>query len=345
MEINNKIENCLEWYDSKRTLYDQCGDRAKQLIITLLRQNSIAFHSVEYRVKEKESFRNKCLSPRYSDPVTQITDLCGLRIISYTNHDVDQISKIIEKEFTVDRENSINKITKMAPDRVGYLSVHYVVKFNRARLKLSEYSPFKDIRFEIQIRTLLQHAWAEIEHDRSYKFSGELPQEIKRRFYLLAGTLELVDNEFEKLSNDIDKYAHDVKRNASTGKLDMPLDSTSLLEYLRMKFPLIGNKTLAGLDKEIIEELRDFGLSTIKDLDSIISEDFSNSTLATSPKENYLGLLRNAMIVSDPKKYFEEAWNNHWRNDPRSEYMSSEYSVLTTLNPDVKKYSKCYFAF
>ncbi len=62
-----------------------------------------------------------------------------------------------------------------------------VAEIKDDRIILPEYQKFKDKKFEIQIRTILQHAWAEIEHDRDYKFTGELPINIKRRFRILAG--------------------------------------------------------------------------------------------------------------------------------------------------------------
>lgn len=133
-------------------------------------------------------------------------DLAGIRIIAYINSDVERISKIIEDEFEIDRENSVDKSKLLGIDQVGYQSVHYIAKLSKKRLELSEYEEYQDMVFEVQIRTILQHAWAEIEHDRNYKFNGVLPNNIKRKFYLTAGVLELIDREFEVLSKEIDEF-------------------------------------------------------------------------------------------------------------------------------------------
>jgi putative GTP pyrophosphokinase len=104
----------------------------------------------------------------------------------------------------------------------------------------------------------LQHAWAEIEHDRNYKFSGILPKGIQRRFNLLAGTLELVDNEFEQISEEIEKYSQEVSAKTKIGELNIPINSTSLTQYMTEKFeavPLVG-KTFADLSSQVIEELK-----------------------------------------------------------------------------------------
>ena len=325
-----------EWYQKNYSLYDQCGKRAKELLTLLLNQNGLAFHSIDCRIKEKESYLNKCKLSKYTDPINQITDVCGLRIISYTNHDVKEIAKLIDKEFFVDNENTIDKHSEMDADRVGYLSVHYIVRFNSSRTELTEYSLYKDIRFEIQVRTLLQHAWAEIEHDRNYKFGGELPREIKRRFYLLAGMLEIVDTEFDRLSNEIDEYAETVKHKAEQGELDVPIDSTSLIEYLQIKFPTeVIQKDFNGRDKMIIDELKSFGVATLKDLDLIITTDFINSQHRRGIVPNYLGLIRDIMMAHNPKKYFENAWQGHWYACGKN-----ELAELISINPDIKKYAE-----
>ena len=247
------IENYEKWYDVNFSLYDSCGSTLKILIKKILKKKSIPFHSIEYRVKSKESFIEKCKKDKYKNPISEITDVCGLRIIGYTNHDVKEIQSIIESEFKIDKDNSIDKSRIMRDDQVGYRSVHYVASIKSNRSQLPEYQEYKHIKFEIQIRTLLQHAWAEIEHDRNYKFSGELPSEIKRRFYLVAGSLELLDREFEQISEDIDTYAKDIRNKAEKGDLDENINSTSLIEYLTVKLIdiNIGERDFNGSDIQI----------------------------------------------------------------------------------------------
>ena len=334
--MQNKTTDCEKWYVENKGLYQACGETVKRLIETLLEEKKISYHSIQFRVKEKQSFLNKCQNKKYEDPISQITDVCGLRIITYTNHDVDKIKKIIEEEFKIDKLHSVDKITQMKEDQVGYLSTHYIATINEEREELTEYHRYKDLKFEIQIRTLLQHAWAEIEHDRSYKFSGELPGEMKRRFYLVAGTLELLDREFDRLSDEIDAYASEVREETEKGNLDEPINSTSLSEYLsiRLKDYGIEEKTFNGADREIIGELQRFGIETLDNLDKII-DDKVLKKLRWPEKSNYLGALRDVMMVADAEKYFEKAWQNHWN------CMSKEdYETIKKLNPDIEKYKE-----
>ncbi|WP_414714812.1 GTP pyrophosphokinase, partial [Sporosarcina koreensis] len=160
-----------------------------------------------------------------------ITDTVGVRVITYFNDDVDKIAKVIEREFEVDRENSIDKrVTD--PDRFGYSSLHYVVNFNADRVKFIEYKDFKEVKFEIQIRSILQHAWAEIEHDLGYKSKNEVPKEIRRDFSRIAGLLEIADNEFMRIKNFLDNYSRVMGTKIRDLDLNVPIDKVTLMEYV-----------------------------------------------------------------------------------------------------------------
>ncbi|WP_343980279.1 DUF6119 family protein [Pseudonocardia aurantiaca] len=162
-------------------------------------------HSVTSRVKSKTSIMRKLERSDRSREFGDITDVLGIRVVTYFPDEVDAIGNLIEREFEVDIDNSIDKRTLLDPDRFGYLSLHYVLQLDAGRSALPEYSGYKGLKFELQIRSILQHAWAEIEHDLSYKPSVSVPSEIKRRFSRLAGLLELVDAEFLGIRNEIDR--------------------------------------------------------------------------------------------------------------------------------------------
>ena len=98
-----------------------------------------------------------------------MTDITGVRVITYFADQVDEIAKVMEGEFNIDIKNSIDKRDILDPDRFGYLSLHYViVSLSSARCALAEYRSFSELKAEVQVRSILQHAWAEIEHDLGY---------------------------------------------------------------------------------------------------------------------------------------------------------------------------------
>lgn len=304
------------WYDERSAQYEDFRQAVESLLKTLLREEEIPYHSVNGRLKERASYVEKCERKEYDRP-EQIMDLAGIRVITHTTAEVERVCQVIEREFQVDSENSGNKAREMGVDKVGYLSVHYVVHMSPERLGLPEYARFKGLCCEIQVRSLLQHAWAEIEHDRSYKFAGKLPEEIERRFHLVAGTLELMDHEFRALSEEIDAYAERVKKDAQEGNLDIPIDSTSLLSFLNEYFEGEDKEMLSehyqNGSREIVQELCDFGVKTLQQVKELLSQQTAHQWAREGiAYTNYIGLLRDAMVFKDVKKYFKEAWKENW---------------------------------
>lgn len=334
-EKTKQIEN---WYDTNKLLYETCAKEICTIIGKLLKRGDIQYHSITYRLKEKKSFLKKIKNKNYDNPLEQVMDLSGIRIIAYTAKDVEKICNIIKNEFIIDYKNSINKANDLEADRVGYLSIHYIAELNKTRSNLPEYEPISNIKTEIQVRTLLQHAWAEIEHDRNYKFSGVLPKEIARRFYLIAGVLEMVDREFDLLSVEIDKYAHEIRDKTERGDLDVNIDSTSLLEYMNSKFKNIKLYKKDELFEEyFIKELNNFGIYTLNDIEKIIPSDFEYIIEKRKINTTYIGILRNIMLINIDK-YFQNAYKrSNW-----SIMSESSINVLSDYNIDVKKYLKQY---
>lgn len=316
--MEQKIKDAEVWYDKNKALYEQYSKDIEEIITKILRTKHIPYQSICYRVKEKESYLNKASNEKYTDPIEQIMDVSGIRIIAYTNQDVLSICKILQDEFCIDKGNSGNKADMLDTDKVGYLSIHYILQLSEKRLGLSEYKVYENLKCEVQIRTLLQHAWAEIEHDRNYKFAGVLPNEIKRRFYLVAGVLELMDCEFDKLSKDIDEYAKNMKKAVSKGDYSLGIDSKSVEQYMLKRFDSKPNVHSCEdgtiITEKVVEELIRFGYKTIQE----IEDDLNSHEIVSGREGTYIGLLRDLMIIKDCKKYFEVAYNNHWQGTDKS---------------------------
>jgi len=178
---------------------------------------------------------------------------------------------------------------------------------------LSEYKRFNRLVFEIQVRTLLQHAWASMSHENQYKFSGKLPSEIDRRFYLTAGTLELLDIEFQRLSDELKEYKKDIAVEIEDGNLDIEINSTTLAEYLDKRFNCFKEwsnfkRTFRGQEEKVIYELGCFGVNSLADLDELISDEVAK--ILVSHSITYNGLLRDMMVFVDADKYFGHCWDN-----------------------------------
>lgn len=199
------VDEAVGRYEKLYPVYREFTGRIAQLLERLLQEKDIAVHAVESRVKSIESFRDKASLPEkeYADPLREITDLAGLRIIVYRLQDIDRIAQLIEEEFEVLKRASAGDDTACEPDRFGYRSVHLDVRLHRKRAELMEWSGMEDLCAEVQVRTVLQHAWAAVSHAVEYKRGGGLTDAARHRLVRLAGMLEIADEEFSSISADI----------------------------------------------------------------------------------------------------------------------------------------------
>jgi ppGpp synthetase/RelA/SpoT-type nucleotidyltranferase len=166
--------------------------------------------SISSRAKELDSFEDKAseahpsdpAKPKYGSPLTEITDLAGVRVVTFLPMTRDEFDQLIDKELEV--LERIDKGKALQDERhFGYQSIHYLVRLKPPRVDLPEYQGLGNRVCEIQLRTMVQHAWAEIEHDIRYKSKvGELPSEITRRLERVAGMLEVADREFQSISDE-----------------------------------------------------------------------------------------------------------------------------------------------
>lgn len=183
---------------------------------------------------------------------------------------------------------------------------------------MPEFKQYSSIRFEIQIRTILQHAWAEIEHDRNYKYSGTLPTEIQRNLNLLSGTLELVDNEFERISQSIERYSDDVSAQTKKGNLDIEINTTSLKRYLFDKFeniPFIMATFGVGEDNvDGVDEVKSMGINTLQEFENIMPKDFVKTISSLKPIDriSFNTIIRMILVIHDFDGYFQKAWKQHF---------------------------------
>lgn len=315
---SRSVSYVAKWYRQKRPVYEALTAEVCHSLEALLLDRGAQFLSVSGRTKSEASLIAKAARKTYRKPEEQIHDFSGIRVITFVESDAALVAEVISSAFRIHPDKSPDKSAELGTDRIGYRSRHFVCELGGDRIRLAEYRRFKSLLFEIQVRTVLQHAWAEIEHDRGYKLGGVLPPGLARRFNLAAGLLEVADREFDQLASEIDSYGVQVSEQTSRGYFDIDINSTSLLEYLRTRFeylPEAMNLTLSETDdiSELVEELQDFGAASLADLDRLVSSDFIKSELRhPGMASNQWGFIRDAMMFDDLEKYFSLAWNRHW---------------------------------
>lgn len=313
-KLINSSESLMKEFDSSIDVYKAfCGTTA-DLIKRLLASKQLTVHSISSRCKGRASLEKKIIKKAHYRNLLDITDLAGIRIITHYSDDVDVIANLIEKEFDIDKSNSIDKRTILDPDRFGYLSLHYVASLKKTRSKLQEYADYDGLKIEIQIRSILQHTWAEIEHDIGYKNEIEVPGPIKRKFSRLAGLLELADQEFISIRKEIDKYSKSLDKQISSGNKSIGLDAVSFEKFVTLspasmtldsEVHKIGNYRPAPFDNEtrLVKRLVKAGISTIDALTTLLSihrEDILRmvSLLRNLPDEDGSGSNKGATPVA-----------------------------------------------
>lgn len=282
--MNQSHKKIVDGYSDSRGSYEDCLNYVENTVKNIIKSQSINVHEIIGRVKTVESLEGKVKRKNYSN-LAEITDLCGIRIITYFSDDVDKIAELISQEFEVDVENTIDKRKSEDPTKFGYVSLHYVVGLKAENTSPTLYGRFKNIKLEIQIRTVMQHAWAEIEHDLGYKSKEDIPDQYRRQFSRLAGLIELADDNFLQLKNNINNYEQEIREKLPTSKKELPIDSSTLMTYVTEDQNYIELlNTIKSLDVDVdidfninssflstvVQRVKKLGLKTIGDIDELL---------------------------------------------------------------------------
>ena len=260
----------LDEYHESLPLYQQAQREVERMLHEALERSGIVVTAIETRIKTEESLTGKLvLKGQKYQTLNDITDILGARVITFYTDDVDRIAAIAEQLFDIDWENSVDKRRLHQLDSFGYNSLHYVCRLN-------------GIRFELQLRTTLQHAWAAINHDNGYKSGVEIPREYLRQMNRLAGMLELADDDFSRIRTELNDYRRRVQQLVAKGKLDeVQLDGDTFRSYLQARpFDKL-NGRIAAINQAEIQEmslirylkvLRNIGCSTLGDISRLITD-------------------------------------------------------------------------
>ena len=244
--MNKNEELILDQYKQNLPNFLEQQKVVRSVLNDAFSKAGIVIANIESRVKTYESLEGKLrLKGAKYHSLEDITDILGFRIITFYIDDVDKVASVVERLFQIDWENSVDKRKLLEIDSFGYLSLHYICS-----------TPSFPYRFEVQMRTLLQHAWANMDHDTGYKSGVEIPSRYLRSMSRMAGLLELVDEEFSKIHVELADYRRRVQALVASGNLsDVPLDGDSFRSYLELKPFDALNKRIAKMNQAEIQEV------------------------------------------------------------------------------------------
>ncbi|MBC7833907.1 MAG: hypothetical protein H7Y88_02260 [Phycisphaerales bacterium] len=193
--------DALEEYQRRRDTFVAAVRKLKTHLRTLFAEHGVTVHKVEARAKSLDSLQEKLsrAGKVYVDPLEELPDLVGLRVIVQSLDEIDVVARFLDAQFEI--VTTEDKEAVLRADQFGYRSVHKVCRLRRGQGALTEWHAYADMRFEVQVRTLLQHVWANASHDLQYKRDA-VPRETQRRLARLSSLLELADRELWELRTE-----------------------------------------------------------------------------------------------------------------------------------------------
>lgn len=271
-------------YREKKFLYEKLLGHVKEILKKHIDENKIYVNAIEGRVKTESSLAGKLerKQGKYSS-LSDLTDILGVRVITFYSDEVDKIAALVGRLFEIDWDNSIDKRKMHEIHSFGYNSLHYICRMPKSLHSNPKYPELNEIRFEVQMRTSLQHVWAVLDHDTGYKSGFEVPKEYLRNLNRLAGMLELVDEQFCAIRTGINDYRRRVQALVSSGCFEeVSLDGDSFANYLELRPFDVLNKRIASINQAEIHETSlsrylnvfvHFGFRTLGDIEKLIRED------------------------------------------------------------------------
>ena len=281
--LDSNAQEILAQYKCLLPVYTQMAEVIPEKLKDFFAEAGILVAAVEHRVKTEESLSGKLQRKggKYAS-IYDVTDLVGIRVITFYIDDVYKVASMVERLFEVDWENSIDKRKVHEIDSFGYLSLHYICRIPETSYQDPAHPELNSIRFEIQMRTVLQHAWANMNHDTGYKSGVEIPRIYMRNMSRLAGMLELVDDEFSRIRRELSDYRRQVQKLVASGNLsEVLLDGDSFRSYLSVKpFDALSRRIASINQAEIhpvdlsgfLPVFKAMGFKTLGDIDQLVNE-------------------------------------------------------------------------
>lgn len=266
-------QNAIEAdYKNNLTRLQSLETEIRHTIAQATRQEDLKYTTLEGRVKTIESVVDKAKRKSISDPMLELNDIVGVRIIVLLKSHIKLFESLIKSEFDVIEIDNKDHNS----DGLGYRSEHFVCKL-KDDLKGRRYNNIKDLKFEIQLRTLCMHSWAALSHYLQYKSETDVPRELQQSLNALSGLFFVADAQFEQFFKNKNEYVRNIENTstiADAGAAELNFDT--LNSYIKRRFPdrlsTVDNSSIS----ELISELKLFNIKTINDIDALLERQSKN---------------------------------------------------------------------
>jgi ppGpp synthetase/RelA/SpoT-type nucleotidyltranferase len=252
------LESILtKWYEEK-PLYEIFTKRIESVLEEIGRSRGILVRVVS-RTKDDVSIAKKL----YRKGVTyqnylEMNDKAGARVICRFKEDTQVIAACIKEEFVVLKEDNKRDLLKL--NEFGYKSLHFDIKLKREKTSDEDFEKIGNLTGEIQVRTLCEDVWAEINHDIGYKPLVELSPESARQIYCLGGLFEVADDCFSNIntkileSSTLDEYsALKILESPFIRLVKKEYDRGFSYKSLKVLLPLLGTSNPTEFERTLKE--------------------------------------------------------------------------------------------
>ncbi len=328
-------------FRSKESLYKKLEQEGIFILENSLQTANVTVHLILSRIKKWDSFLAKAQRKQLDDPLNQIHDVVGLRVICLFLSDIEVIGNLIRKSFSVLKED--NKIEGADVSSFGYMSVHFIVEMKKEH-KGPRYDSIASMPLEIQVRTIAMDAWANLSHHLSYKTNKDVPTELRKDFYALSGLFYVADKHFEMFYNVSKQSEREMldlfATSDSAEKAEQEVNVDSLRAYLIQRLPERQHTDASRLS-ELVTELFEAGYKSIGEVDRMLNstsrafEEYEKEypPLTTEKKFADMGVVRaSANIASDdylkvyvknnyPRKDYDKEFKNERRRYGKFRYL------------------------
>ena len=311
--------SAVQEYAAQQEVITEAGRRFVAMVQGILDEAGINYLSVTGRVKSVESFATKAgrrLDGElvFPDPLREITDQIGVRVITYVLSDVAAVAELMRDQVVVKDDRDMGQETA-SQGRFGYASRHLLIGLDPARQAQPGFELLRGRVASVQIRTVLQHAWAEFEHDIRYK--GTVPEEhereFDRRFTLAAGLLELADREFSTIRDRLRSGPSEVPDPADDQDDDPRIDPRELAAFLAGQYADAGWSRTDHYDW-ISGLLLELGITSLQELSDVLRPVNELDLVARMAYRYPPGAVRrldDALLAAFGEEYIELHGNAH----------------------------------
>jgi putative GTP pyrophosphokinase len=233
--IDKKIIEFKNWYEQLLPHHDASVRFFCSLISSIPKVEMVKGRTKSYE-ESISKFKRKYLpyiNPEESDFRINdyLTDLIGIRAVCFYSEEVHEIRKSLKKYFKqieiIDKSGQLEK----TDDKFGYKSLHLQLVLKNELKGIAEANEYKNIKIELQIRTVVQDAWSMLDHEIKYKKS--IPQKLKRRINRLSALFEIADDEFLNIQKEI---LHEERKISSRLKKGGKIETFKILDVFRFLF-------------------------------------------------------------------------------------------------------------